>query len=270
MLVVLTLIPPCPANAGRPEALAARAPRTRASAPREPAEDENASKAKAIVDQAIAALGGDAWLNIQDIEQEGRTYGFGHNGESGTGLLFWRWWKWPNQERLELTKQRDWIVIHNGDDGFEITFHGTNPEEKEALAAYLLRRHYSLEQVLRNWIHEPGVAFFYDGPVLAERKQAEQVTIMNGKTEAVTLFIDQITHLPIKKSFTRRDPASREKDTEEETYANYHTVQGIATPYDTARTHNGMMQNQRFLNTVRYNVGVAADKFVATVAVRKK
>ena len=95
-------------------------------------------------------------------------------------------------------------------------------------------------------------------------------TIMNAQSEAVTLYIDQITHLPIKKSYTRRDAASREKDIEEETYANYHTVQGIATPYDTARTHNGMTQNQRFLNSVRYNTGVTEDQFAATVTVRKK
>ena len=41
-----------------------------------PVEQENARKAKALLDQAIQALGGQAYLTIQDISQEGRTYSF--------------------------------------------------------------------------------------------------------------------------------------------------------------------------------------------------
>lgn len=62
MLVVLTLIPPCPANAGRPEALAARAPRTRASAPREPAKLaalRKFAKKKKLEFHAISAVTGE-------------------------------------------------------------------------------------------------------------------------------------------------------------------------------------------------------------------
>jgi len=239
------------------------AAQTQPAAPASPA-DENARKARALLDQAIAALGGQAWRNIQDMEQEGRTYGFTRQGESGTGVPFWRFWKWPDKDRLELTKQRDWVIIHNGDAGFEITFRGTQPEEKDALRGFVQRRHYSLENVLRQWINEPGVMFFYDGQTVAERKQADQVTVLNAKNEAVTLYLDLNSHLPIKKSFTVRDPETREKNVEEEIYDNYHTVQGIQTPYDTARTHNGQPANQRFLHDVRYNTGVPDSKFAAT------
>jgi hypothetical protein len=233
------------------------------TAPASPA-DENARKARALLDQCITALGGTAWLNIQDMEQEGRTYGFSRQGESGTGVPFWRSWKWPDKDRIELTKQRDWVIIHNGDAGFETTFRGTHPEDKEALRGFLERRHYSLEFVLRRWINEPGTMFFYDGQTVAERKQADQVTVLNAANEAATLYLDMTTHLPIKKSYTVRDPETREKNVEEEIYDNYHTVQGIPTPYDTARSHNGRPANQRFLNVVRYNTGVPDAKFVAS------
>ena len=46
-----------------------------------PVDQESAGKAKALLDQAIQALGGDAYMNIRDITQEGRTYAF-HHGES--------------------------------------------------------------------------------------------------------------------------------------------------------------------------------------------
>src|SRR5579871_5421824 len=89
------------------------------------ADDAGARKAKALLDQTIQALGGPAYLNVQTMEQQGRTYGFNRGEPAGAGAPFWRYWKWPDKDRLELTKQRDWIIIHNGNQGYEITFKGT-------------------------------------------------------------------------------------------------------------------------------------------------
>ena len=71
------------------------------------APQDNSTKAKALIDQAIQALGGSAYLNSQNISQQGRTYSF-HRGEAtSAGTLFWRFVKFPDRERIELTKQRD-------------------------------------------------------------------------------------------------------------------------------------------------------------------
>lgn len=231
-------------------------PDTKAPAPRAQAEDAGAQRARALIHQAIQALGGQAYLTYTDVEQQGRTYGFSHGEPSGTGTQFWRFWKWPDKDRIELTKQRDWIVIHNGETGSEITFRGTAPEEKPALEDYLRRRYYSLEYVLRRWINEPGVAFFFEGQASAARKPAFQVSILNAKNEAVTLFLDQDNHLPLMKTFVWRDPETREKNEEAEIYDNYRTIQGIATPLSVTRQKNGMNTNQRFITAVAYNQGL--------------
>jgi hypothetical protein len=240
-----------------------------AQAPAAAPQDESGRKARVILDQAIQALGGSAYLNIQDISQEGRTYGFSH-GESGTGAPFWRFYKYPDKERLELTKQRDWIIIHNGDQGYEITFRGTNPEDKEPHEQYLLRAPFALDLILRQWLKEPGVVFFYDGIAIAERKQCDKVTLLNPRNQSVSLFIDTISHLPVKKSFSHRDPTYRDNDVEDEVYDNYHNVQGVMTPYDVTRLHNGEMQNQRFINKVTYNSNLPDSMFAATVTVTPK
>ncbi|HZQ91333.1 MAG TPA: hypothetical protein VFA60_06045 [Terriglobales bacterium] len=235
-----------------------------AQAPGQPAvsQDGSSRKARQLLDQMIRALGGQAYLNYTDVAQEGRTYGFSH-GQSGSGAPFWRMWKWPDKERLELTKQRDWIIIHNGDKGFEITFRGVKPEEAEALKSYLERREFSLERVLRVWLNEPGTALFYDGQAVAQRKSTDKVTILNSKNQAVTLYLDIDSHLPIQKSYQRRDPTTREKDDQDEVYDNYHLVQGIQTPYSITRLKNGEMENQRFLNRVSYNNGFPDSMFEA-------
>jgi len=88
---------------------------------------------------------------------------------------------------------------------------------------------------------------------LAGNVEAKQVTLINSKDEAVNLFFDLETHLPIKKSYKWRDPVDKELNIEEETYDNYRPVQGIMTPYGFTRYFNGDMQNERFLNSVTYN-----------------
>ncbi len=89
------------------------------------------------------------------------------------------------------------------------------------------------------------------------------MTILNVNNEAVTLYIDSVTHLPIKKSFTWRDPVDKEKNVEEEVYDGYRDVQGIMTPHSVTRFYNGDMAMQRFLNSVSYNQGLSDSKFNA-------
>ena len=226
-----------------------------------PAEQENARKAKNILDQTIQALGGQAYLGIQDISQEGRTYSFFHGQPNGVGLLFWRFYKFPDKDRIELTKKRDVAYVFNGDQGSEITFKGPHPQDPKDLADYLRRRQYSLDWVLRKWLAEPGVALFYEGPTVAEQKSVEQVTIMNARNQGVTLYLDASTHLPVKKSFSWRDPTDKQRNIEEEIYDGYRLVQGVMTPFSITRTYNGEMSNQRFLNSISYNKGLDDSMF---------
>src|SRR6266481_9499759 len=128
-----------------------------------PVDRENARKAKVVLNQTIQALGGSAYLNLQDITHEGRTYSFYHGRPNSLGIVFWRFYKFPDKDRIELTKKRDVIYVYNGDKGYEITYKGTRAEDPKDLTDYIRRRHYALDWVLRKWLSEPGVALFYEG-----------------------------------------------------------------------------------------------------------
>lgn len=236
-----------------------------------PVDQQNSQKAKTILDQAIQALGGDAYLNWKEMTQEGRGYSFHHGEPNSLGTQFWRFKKFPDKERVELTKKRDVIQIFNGDKGYEVTYKGVrNMDEKDELQPVLRRRHYSLDIVLREWLHQPGVALFYEGQTVAAQKETDQVTIMNAKNEAVTLNFDINTHLPVKKSFVWRDPADKERNVEEEIYDNYRLTQGIMTPYDITRTFNGDMAAQSFLTSASYNQPVDDSLFDPKAVAAKK
>jgi hypothetical protein len=227
-----------------------------------PTDQANSQKAKQIIDQAIQAMGGQAYLTITDSKLEGRAYSFHHGEPNSLGTVFWRFRKFPDKDRVELTKKRDIIQIYSGDKGYEITYKGVRDLElKDQLEPYLRRRHYSLDIVLRQWLHQPGVALFYEGQKVAAQKETEQVTIMNNKNEAVTLNVDINTHLPVKKSFSWRDPADKERNVEDEIFDNYRPVQNIMTPFDTTRVFNGEMAAQTFLTNASYNQGLSDTLF---------
>src|SRR2546430_11473423 len=105
-------------------------------------------------------------------------------------------------------------------------------------------RQYVLDVVLRQWLNQRGVALFDEGQTVASQKQTDQETIMNNKNEAVTLNIDMNTHLPVKKSFSWRDPADKERNVEAAIFDNYRRVQNLMTPFDTTRLSHGEIAAQ--------------------------
>jgi hypothetical protein len=223
--------------------------------------DQSVQKALTILNDMIQALGGEAYLNIRDMQVEGRTYAFYHGQPSGQGLQFWRFWEWPDKDRWELTKQRDVIELNIGDKGYEITYKGTATQDPKQLEDYLRRREHSLEWIVRKWLPAPGTMILYSGPAMVEQILADQITVLSGSNDSVTLSIDPRSHLPVKKSYSWRDPNDRMMNEESEVYGNYRLIQGIQTPLSTVRNLNGEMANQRFMATVTYNNNFQATLF---------
>jgi len=162
---------------------------------------QNSDKAKTIIQEGIKALGGETWLTIRDIEQQGRTYGFHHGTPTGGGGVFWRFTEYPDKDRVEFTKERDIAQVFVGDKGYEITYKGPHPLEQKDLDDYIRRRKYSLERVLRTWVNDPSVVLLFEGNAIAAQHPALTVTLVNAQNESVTLYFDTDSHLPIKKSF---------------------------------------------------------------------
>lgn len=225
------------------------------------AKDPSVQKSFQILNQMIRALGGDAWLNVHDMQSEGRTYGFYHGQPNSTGLPFWLFWEWPDKERIELTKQRDVVELFTGDKGYEITYKGTATQEPKEMQDYLRRRDHSLEWVMRNWLPAAGTMILYSGTALVERNLADQITVLNASNDSVTLSIDGTSRLPVKISYSWRDPNDRQFDDESIVFSNYKLVQGVQTPYSTVRYRDGEMTNQRFITSVTYNSGLAPTLF---------
>ena len=223
--------------------------------------DPSVQKASQVLTAMIKALGGDAYLNVRDMKSEGRAYSFYHGQPSGQGLEFWRFWEYPDKERIELTKQRDVIELNIGDKGFEITYKGTATQDPKQLQDYLRRRDHSLDWIIRQWLPASDTTILYTGTAMVEQQLVDQVTILNSTNDSVTLSVDPRSHLPVKKTYSYRDPLDRQFDEDAEIFSNYRLIQGIQTPLSVVRQRNGEMSGQRFVTSATYNNGFPPTMF---------
>jgi hypothetical protein len=137
---------------------------------------------------------------------------------------------------------------------------------------YRRDRAHSIEVLLQQWANDPATVLIYEGQTMVERHLADKVSLINSHNDAATIEFDGQSHVPIRRSYQWRDPLYHDKNEDAEEYDDYHTVDGLPTPFAITRYHNGDMTNQIFLFTAKYNHGVAADAFNpdATAAKLKK
>jgi hypothetical protein len=231
--------------------------------------DADQKKAKALLQDMIQAMGGDAWLHAPGYELIGRTSGFYQGKPTGAIADFWDYRQPPDKERVELGKKRQVYEIYIGNQGWEITYKGKRPLPKDEMDDYLRRRDHSIDAVVRTWMKDPGALYLYGGQEQVERRLADKITILSSTNDNVTVDLDANTHRPLRRSFEWRDPVYKDKNVEAEEYDDYHTFNGISTPFSITRFHNGDMTNQRFLYNVIYGGAIPPEMFDVDAAVRK-
>lgn len=262
-----------------PMRLPAQASAVPSAAPTAPAGADAEQRGHALIDQAIQALGGDAWLNKTSMTAEGRGSSFFHGepnpyvSEYHETVRFAQPKATPplsyatrigfltDRSMILPGKKIDVIQIFVDNKAYEITYKGKTEVPKDLLADDIRRLDHSLGTVLQQWIHAPGVMIVYEGQKLIDRHLADQVSVLTAANDAVTLYIDSSSHLPIRSTFQYRDPQFHDFDEQSETYDDYHTFQGIATPLTVTRYHNGDMVGQTFFTKVTYNEPLPPDTF---------
>lgn len=220
---------------------------------------KNADQARAALNAMVQALGGQAWLNLKNMERQGHVAAFFQgNPDLGTEELF-EFHQWPDDDRIEVTKHRDVVEFFIGDKGWEVTYRGKKPLDKDIVDDFLRRRDHSIETAVKVWMKEPNTILIYEGQHLAERHLAEQVSLISPQNEAITILIDTQTHLPLQRSFQWRDPVYLDKNTDTEEYDDYHMIDGFPTPFAITRLKNGDTVRQFYVTRVTFNQNLPAE-----------
>jgi hypothetical protein len=230
---------------------------------------KNAKQARAALDAMIQALGGQAWLNIKNMERDGHAAAFFHGTPDVGTTEYFEFHQWPDHDRIEFTKHRDVVQFYVGRTGQEVTYKGKAPLPQDQVDEYLRRRDHSIETVIKTWLNDPQTILIYEGQRLAERHLADQVTLISPQNEAVTIQMDTQTHLPLRRTYQWRDPVYKDKNLDSEEYADYHVMDGFPTAFTITRTKNDEMIREYFLVHVKYNQDLPGDFWDVGAAERR-
>jgi len=223
--------------------------------------EESAAKAKQLLNQAIDALGGAAYLNVHDTTCTGRIGTFDHSGQLTGFGQFIDYTIPPWKERQENLPKRNIIEVYNGDQGWELDRGGVSNAPQVDLAAFQATVKKDLDNILRHRIHEPDMTFRYGGTDVIDGWQADWVELIDGENRTIRIAFQTSTHLPVRKTSDNNDPKTHLRMKEIEYYSNYHPINDIQTAYQVTRERNGIKIFQVFFDKCEYNTNLSDSLF---------
>jgi hypothetical protein len=232
----------------------------RAQNPDELMPAESTAKAKAILQQAIDALGGAAYLNLHNSECTGRYAQFQHSGDIGGYLQIREYREMPDKTRVEYDPKALIVNVYTGNQGWSLDRGGVSEVPAADLADYQEQLKMQMGYVMRNRMNESGLFFRYGGRDVVDLKEADWVEVGDhGRT--LRIAVGRGDHLPLRSLLLQRDPKTGENTERSTFYTSYHLVDGIQTPFRESRYLNGRQVFQVFWESCAYNVDQPADLF---------
>lgn len=230
------------------------------------------AKGKQIVDDAVAALGGEKFLSVQNRIETGRAYSFYQNQLSGLSVarFYTRYVPVdPAKSGIELAQQEyqgfgkdeAFYNLFREEGGWEVTYRGPVKIEKELVERRRDSTLHNLFYILRNRLREPGMIFEFKGSDVIENTPMNIVDIIDSKNRVVTAYFHPTTKLPLRQSWVWRDPETRERNEEITRFARYREVAGTQWPYQVNRERNGRKIYEMFADAVVINQRIDEKRF---------
>jgi len=235
------------------------------------------ARGKRVVNEALAALGGDAFLHMQDRVETGRAYSFYNSQLTGLSVatVYTRYLvpvsgKLAVRERENFGKKQDeGFVLLTENGAWEVNYHGATPFEDQRFQNYEMSQLLNIFYILRQRLSEPGPSFYSQGSDTFENQPVEIVDITDAQGRTVTVYFSQFTKLPLRQSFRRRNPTYGDFDTEVTAFAKYRSAGGgVLWPYDIRRERNGDKIYEMYSESVEINQDLGDELFTLPADVK--
>src|SRR5262245_20053541 len=129
--------------------------------------ESNQERGKRVVDQAVAAMGGQSFLALRDLVVSGRAYSFYREELSGLSIakIYTRYLVRPEppvagffglRERESFGKKEESSVIFTENDAYEVTFRGARPVPTDRSTRFRESTLRDILYILRQRLGEPG------------------------------------------------------------------------------------------------------------------
>jgi hypothetical protein len=238
---------------------------------------ENAhERGKRVVNEALQAVGGKAYLAMEDRVESGRAYSFFRQQLEGLSIakIYTRYvtavpGKPSVRERQNFGKDESSGVLFNQDGAWEITFRGARLLEPKRIENWRDGTLRNVFYILRQRLKEPGMDFYSRGSDLYENLPVEIVDITDADGLTVTVFFSASTKLPVRQVLKRRNLEYKDFDTEETLFAKYRDVGGgVMWPFSIRRSRNGEKLYEIYAESVQINKNLKDDLFTLSAKLK--
>jgi hypothetical protein len=217
------------------------------------------NQGRQVIDQAVAALGGDHFLHMRNRVAAGRIYSFFRDQLSGLSLAKIYVEYLPEapanglalRERELLGKKLDYSYLFLPDQGWDITFRGARPIPEEEWQRYARTTRNDILYILRFRLNEPGMQFDYVGSDVYLSRHVEIVDITDAKDQTVRVYFDHNTRLPVHETYSWIDQTTRVHNDEATEFDKYRDAGGVMWPFSVERQRNGYKVYQMFADQVQ-------------------
>jgi hypothetical protein len=206
----------------------------------------------------IDALGGQTFLDVDDIRTSGRFFAFSRGELSGADI-FSDYIKFPDMERTEFGGQKNKsITINKGKEGSKVEGK-KDPEEQTPGEVEEFSKGFktSFDYVLRFVVSDRQTTIQNLPTEIINFKRTDVVELRDPAKNRIRFYIDRDTHLPLKMQVRRNDDSKLR----EEQYANWHKFQGVTTPLFVSRYTDGLKTMEIRVETVVYDSGLSDNLF---------
>lgn len=238
------------------------------------AQDSAKGKARKVIDAAVTAMGGDAYLAVRNSQSSGR-YFFFRKGRKG----FTRYRDWtvydPVKSRHERGKneKEQYVAVHNMALNKGWTLEGEFDVEEipeKELDSWMKAVRKDLNFIIKQRLDEDGMSLYYYGPDdIAGQGEFEAVEFLDASNNSVVVFFNLNSHLPEKVENEFTDDTGLRHKMEWEFY-NWHTIQGVHTPLRTDIYLDGEISQQFFIEDLAYNLQIPESQFLEPAIDEKK
>ena len=239
-----------------------------------PAQDSGDGKARKVIDAAVTAMGGDAYLEVRNSQSSGRYFIFRKGRKAFTRYRDWTVYD-PVKSRFETgKKEKDQIVsVHNMELNKGWKLEGEFDVEEipgKELDSWMKSVRKDLNFLIKQRLDEEGMSLYYYGPDdIAGQGEFEAVEFLDASNNSVVVFFDLKSHLPEKVENEYTDDTGLRHKMEWEFY-NWHTIQGVHTPLRTDIYLDGEISQQFFIEDLAYNLQIPESQFLEPAIDEKK
>lgn len=219
-------------------------------------------KAKDLLNHAIKALGGSAFLHFKNISTSGNVYFF-YNGQMTDLAPYKSVYEPPDKRHFSYGKGDSIILVNNGDQNWEWAHHGMDSQTTKQLERWRLQKEFGIDNLFRSIIRQNGVLILDHGVDFVSNRTAYVIEIFDAQNDRIKLYLRKSNYLPIRVDYRLENPVSHYRDYYVVNYSDYQQFDGIMTPMDVVTVRNGYRFGAFYRNSAKYNVNVPANYFEA-------